>query len=56
MCLSKKLFNFLKVAKGIRIARECDWIGKVLKTFEIWGFFKRRKVFSEKNFDGFKNG
>ena len=45
MCLSKKLFSFLKIAKGSKFARECDWIVKVLKTFEIWGFFQKKEGF-----------
>ena len=55
MCLSKKLFTFLKVAKGSKFARECDWIGKILKTFEIWGFFQKIDGFFKKNLDVFKN-
>ena len=40
MRLSRKLFSFLKIAKGSKFARECDWIGKILKTFGIWFFFQ----------------
>ena len=29
----KKLFDFLKIAKRSKFARECDWIGKILKKF-----------------------
>ena len=49
MCLSKKHFSFLKIAKGIKFAGECDWIGKILKTFEIWVFFEKIDGLFRKN-------
>ena len=30
MGLSKKIMNFLEIAKGCNFARECDWTGKIL--------------------------
>ena len=50
MCLSKKLFSFLKIAKGRKFARECDWTGKILKTREIWFFFQNIDGVFEKKF------
>ena len=55
MGISEKIMNFLQIAKGCKFARECDWIGKILKTFEIWGFFSIDKWFFQKKLDVFKN-
>ena len=54
MCLSKKLFSFLKIAKGSKVASECDWICKILKTFEIWVFFSKDSWFFQKKSWRFK--
>ena len=43
-----KPFSFLKIAKCSKFARECDWIGKILKTFGIWVFFQKINGFSKK--------
>ena len=51
----QKKLEFLKIAKRSNFARECDWIGKILKTFEIWVFFQKIDVFFQKNPDVFKN-
>ena len=50
MCLSKKLFSFLIIAKCSKVAEECDWIGKILKMFEIWFFFQNIDGIFEKKF------
>ena len=55
MGISEKIMNLLQIAKGGKFARECDWIGKILKTFEIWGFFQKIDGFFRKNLDVFKN-
>ena len=54
MCLSTKLFSFLKIAKSSKYARECDSIGKILKTFEICGFFSKDSWFFQKKSWRFK--
>ena len=38
---SRKTLQILKIAKGSKFARECDWIGRILKTLEIWDFFSK---------------
>ena len=57
MGISKKIMNFLQIAKGCKFPGECDWICKISPNVQNFGFFfKRKMVFSKKNLDGFKNG
>ena len=49
MGLSKKIMNFLQIAKGCKFAGECDWICNISRNVQNLGFFiKRKMVFSKK--------
>ena len=56
MRLSKKILNFLQIAKGCKFAGECDWICKISQNVQILGFFQKKDGFFKKNLDRFRNG
>ena len=56
MGLSKKIMNFLQIAKGCKFAGECDWICNISQNVQNLGFFQKKDGFFKKNLEGFKNG
>ena len=53
MGFSKKIFNFLKTAKGRKFAVECNWNSKKSQNVQNLSFFGKIDVFFEKKIDFF---